>query len=274
MGRIFKVCIWSGLFPVLVFSLGLSFSARADMGRVYVSNDPVTVSEDSQKAIILHNLSEEVLVLGTDLKASKKTGIIRFIPFPSEPAVSLAPAGSFEKAAAMIKKYGLKYQHYFYTKGGPSAPKTEGVELRLNKKLGAHDMTVIKVNDVSTFRQWVNKYFKSKGLPAKEKYPEEEAVVDDYVKRGLVYFVLDYVEDRKRNALYRAGCVPVQEQRAVLSAEDIEHLRRAGQHRADHHRARHPVLSRQRAARPVQRRALQGRAPGSADGPTARGRCA
>ncbi len=46
MGRIFKVCISSGLFPVLVFSLSLSFTARADMGRVYVSNEPVTVSED------------------------------------------------------------------------------------------------------------------------------------------------------------------------------------------------------------------------------------
>ncbi|PKQ04713.1 MAG: hypothetical protein CVT71_02295 [Alphaproteobacteria bacterium HGW-Alphaproteobacteria-10] len=55
-------------------------------------------------------------------------------------------------------------------------------------------MTIIKVNDVSQFRQWVNKYFKSKGLPAKEKYPEEEAVVNDYVNRGLVYFVLDFVE--------------------------------------------------------------------------------
>ncbi len=184
----------AGVFAVLFFFLGLSFSARADMGRVYVSLDPVTVSEDSQKAIILHNLDEEVLILGTDLKASKKTGIIRFIPFPSEPAVSLAPAGAFDKAAAMIKKYGLKYQTLHYTKGGPAAPKTEGVELLLNKKLGAHDMTVIKVNDVSAFRKWVNDYFRSRGLPAKETYPEEEAVVDDYVKRGLVYFALDYVE--------------------------------------------------------------------------------
>lgn len=182
------------VFAVLFFSPGLSLNARADMGRVYVSLDPVAVSEDSQKAIILHNLEEEVLILGTDLKASKKTGVIRFIPFPAKPSVALAPAGAFEKAADMIRKYGLKYQTLTYTKGGPAAPKTEGVELLLNKKLGAHDMTVIKVNEVQQFRQWVNRYFKSKGLPAKDTYPEEEAVVHDYVKRGLVYFVLDYVE--------------------------------------------------------------------------------
>ena len=37
-------------------------------------------------------------------------------------------------------------------------------------------------------------FFKSKGLPAQEKYPEEEAIVNDYVKRGIVYFVFDFVE--------------------------------------------------------------------------------
>lgn len=164
------------------------------MGRVYVSLEPVTVSEDAQKAIILHNLDEEVLILGTDLKASKKTGVIRFIPFPAEPTVELAPAGAFDKAAVMIKKYGLKYQQLFHSKGGPPSAKTEGVEIRLNRKLGSHDMTVIKVKDVSQFRKWVNGYFKKKGLPAKKKYPAEEAIVADYVKRGIDYFVLDYVE--------------------------------------------------------------------------------
>ena len=61
---------------MLTFSL--SFNANADMGRIYVSNEAVKVSEDAQKAIILHTLEEEVLILGTDLKADKKTGIMRF----------------------------------------------------------------------------------------------------------------------------------------------------------------------------------------------------
>jgi hypothetical protein len=194
MCKITRLCVFKVLIALSVFSLSLSVNGYADMGRVYVSNEPVTVSEDSQKAIILHNFAEEILILGTDLKASKKTGVIRFIPFPSEPSVSLAPEGAFDKMSAMVKKYGLKYQQFFYSKGGPSTPKIEGVELRLNKKLGAHDMTLIKVNDASTFREWINNYFRIKGLPAKERYPQEEGIVDDYVKRGLVWFVLDYVE--------------------------------------------------------------------------------
>ncbi len=181
------------IIVVISLIVGFALPAYADMGRIYVSDEDVTVSEDAQKAIILHNLSEEVLILGTDLKATKKTGIIRFIPFPSEPKVSLAPRGVFEHAAAMIKKYDLKYQELFYSKGGDPQAKMKGVEIRLNKKLGAHDLTIIKVNDVTVFRQWVNDYFKSKKLPVKDNYPEEEAIVNDYVKRGIKYFVLDYV---------------------------------------------------------------------------------
>ena len=194
MGSIRITGIRATAFVVLMVSLGLFLNAHADMGRVYVSNEPVTVSENAQKAVILHNYEEEVLVLGTDLKATKKTGIIRFIPFPSEPTVSLAPDGAFDRAAAMVKKYGLRYQYFTYTKGGSSTSETEGVEILMNKKLGAHDMTVIKVNRVSTFRKWVNDYFKSRKLPLRKEYPEEEAVVADYVKRGLVYFALDFVE--------------------------------------------------------------------------------
>lgn len=182
--------IISTISLIVVFAM----PAYADMGRIYVSDEDVTVSEDAQKAIILHNLSEEVLILGTDLKATKKTGIIRFIPFPREPMVSLAPKGVFEHAAAMIKKYDLKYQELFYSKGGEPEAKTIGVQLLLNKKLGAHDLTIIKVNDVSEFRQWVNDYFRNKKLPVKDSYPDEEAIVNDYVKRGIVYFVLDFVE--------------------------------------------------------------------------------
>lgn len=195
MSRInYSVFSLARIFPVLAVSFCLSFNAHADMGRIYASSEAVTVSEDAQKAIILHNLSEEVLILGTDLKASEKTGIVRFIPFPSEPVVGLAPGGAFEKAAVLMKKHKLKYQHLHYTKGGSATATSEDVELRFNKKLGAHDLTIIKVNDVSAFRQWVNDFFKRKGLPIKEEYPEEEAVVGDYVKRGIVYFVLDFVE--------------------------------------------------------------------------------
>lgn len=168
--------------------------SQADMGRVYVDRAGVSVSESAQKAIILHNNRREVLILGTEMQAAKPTPIVRFIPFPAEPKVSLAPKGVFEKLGSVVKKYDLKFLTVWMTKGGPSKIETAGVEVRLSARLGQHDLTVIKVNDVATFRSWVNGYFKKKHLPTAARYPAEEAVVRDYVRRGIVYFALDAVE--------------------------------------------------------------------------------
>ncbi len=181
------------LFAVCA-ALALSTAAPADMGRVYYSNVGVQVSEDAQKAIILHNNKEEVLILGTELNASGKTPIVRFIPFPSEPEVSLAPKGVFDRLAAIVAKYKLSYFVAFHSKGGKDTFSGTGVEVRLNAKLGAHDMTVLRVRDAAAFRGWVNAYFKKKGLPHAASYKKEEAIVADYVKRGIDFFVLDVVE--------------------------------------------------------------------------------
>ncbi|MDE1937459.1 MAG: DUF2330 domain-containing protein [Alphaproteobacteria bacterium] len=181
-------------FGGLLASLLLVPQAVADMGRVYVSTTGVTVSEDAQKAIILHNGREEVLILGTELRADRPTPIIRFIPFPSEPQVSLAPPDVFRRLAAIVDKYKLQYVYAFHSKGGRETSSTTGVEVRLSVQLGAHDLTVIQVHDPAVFRYRVNDYFRNKHLPYSSSYPAEEAVVADYVKRGIEFFVLDYVD--------------------------------------------------------------------------------
>jgi hypothetical protein len=184
--RVFNIAVFI-LSALLVQSVEIC-SVYADMGRIYATD--AKVSEESQKAIILNNFDEEVLILGTDLKADRNTGIIRFIPFPSEPKVSLAPAEAFESVTALIKSHGLKFVKQ--TKGGQTS--AQAVELRFNQKLGAHDITTIRINNASGFRSWVNEFFKKKGLPQKDAYPEIEGIVDDYVKRGMVWFVFDFVE--------------------------------------------------------------------------------
>ena len=177
-----------GFFLIAVVVSLFAGKAHADMGGIYTVD--AQVSEDAQKAIILHNADEEILILGTDLKADKNVGLIRFIPFPSEPVVSLAPENAFDADSELVKKHGLKVQHF--TKSGPAV--REAVSLRFHQKLGAHDITGIKVNDATQFRNWANDFFKKKGLPQKKSYPEVESVVADYVKRGIVYFVFDFVE--------------------------------------------------------------------------------
>ena len=160
----------------------------ADMG--YVSASDAKVSEEGQKAIILHNYIDEVLILGTDLKADKSTGILRFIPFPSEPTVKLASEKAFESIAALIQCHELK----FVTQSKSGTSSYENVEMRFNQKMGAHDITVVKITSAIGFREWVNNFFKKKNLPLKEEYAAVEKVVADYVSRGITWFVIDYVD--------------------------------------------------------------------------------
>ncbi len=177
------ILLWIAFLIMII----LPTPIQADMGRVVATE--AQVSEDSQKAIILHNREEEVLILGTDLKADKSARIIRFIPFPEEPKVQLASPASFESAMDLIKKHGLKFIEQ--TKGGRAAARA--VEMRFNQRLGSHDVTVIRINDAAEFNGWVREFLRQKGLQLKREDPKIEAVVRDYTRRGFVWFVFDFV---------------------------------------------------------------------------------
>ncbi len=153
------------------------------------------LSEDSQKAIIFHNKKEEVLILGTELKADKEIAVLEFIPFPSEPEVSLAKGDPFEKVNKLLRLKRIEFEGPI-TKGGSG---TEPVEIRLSQKIGLHDVTVIKINDINGFNKWVIDFLDKKGikkieLKALKNFSE---VAEDYIKRGIQYFVFDYVEVKK-----------------------------------------------------------------------------
>ena len=164
----------------------------ADKGPI-IWREGVALSQESQKAIILHNSREEILILGTELRASKEMEVLEFIPFPSEPQVGLARGAPFEKIAELIKKKGLVFRLEKFTRGG-SGGKTTPVEIRLSEKIGLHDVTTLKVNDIGQFSGWLDDFFKSKGIHAdKKKLANVYSNVEDYVGRGIDYFVFDRV---------------------------------------------------------------------------------
>ncbi len=189
-----------GASACLVVTIGLvslfyPWRLCADMGAVHVSSADVRVSEPAQKAIVLHNGAEEVLILETDLKASKQTEIVRFIPFPSEPKVSLAPENAIQEVGKLVQAKKLQYIMYFQTKGGsPSTQSQPVAEVLSRAKLGAHDVTVVKINDAQHFKSWVRDFFKAR--KQLQKGPELEHVAQvarDYVKDGIPFFVFDCV---------------------------------------------------------------------------------
>lgn len=177
---------------ILLFAL----PARADKGPI-IWQDNVTVTQESQKAIIMHNGSDEALILGTEMRASRDIEVLEFIPFPSEPAVELAGGDPFGAISRLISQKGLVFfrSHDLAVKGGQGA---EGsvvpVEIRLSQKIGLHDVTMVKINDIKEFRNWCEKFFRDKGLDAyHEKLSRVYENARDYTQRGYTYFVFDRI---------------------------------------------------------------------------------
>ncbi len=187
-----------GVFALFLFTV----AARADRGPI-VWNEGVELSQDSQKAIILHNGAEEVLILGTELKANKEAEILEFIPFPAEPKVSLAKGRPFDEIAKLIREKGLVFQFqspdFSKGRGGGDGPTTAPVEIRFSEKIGLHDVTTIKINDIEEFSRWLEGFFKTKGIPYdKEKLLRVYGNARDYLQRGYPYFVFDSVKVTER----------------------------------------------------------------------------
>jgi hypothetical protein len=187
------------IFDYMVMVIACLFLSSGDFAwadRGSVSPWPVKISENSQRAIILHNSREEVLILGTELKAEKDTEGLEFIPFPSEPTVTPVIGNPFDEIEKLIFEKdisGLAWGGQEPGRGGGSEITPVPIEIKWSEKIGLHDVTVIKINDVYGFKEWVDLFFSKKGIPLTGDLHAFYNNAEDYVRRGIHYFVVDYV---------------------------------------------------------------------------------
>lgn len=159
-----------------------------------IYTEPVALAEPGQKAFIAFNGGEELLVLATDVRAARQTAVLELIPLPAEPAVTLEPDWAFEKLQEVLNAHRVVYFRQAERLGpAPGAGGGEAVELLLHERLGVHDVTMVRAKDPAAFATWVKGYFRKYDFPVRGLTPQEEAVVADYCRRGLTYFVFDLV---------------------------------------------------------------------------------
>ena len=172
-----------------------AFPVLADRGQMYPYS--VQLSEDSQRAIILWANGQETLILGTSFAYSQREvgslPVLEFIPFPSEPIVDLAKIDPFPTAEKLAAAKKIEFLNI--TKGSKSmvesATLSPPVDVLFSRKLGAHDVTAVKILDGDHFAGWVKSFFKQKGFAYE---PDKAvAVAKDYLARGFSYFVFDYL---------------------------------------------------------------------------------
>ena len=153
----------------------------ADRGMIPTSD--VSVYGPGQKAIIAWNGEEELLILSTDVYTSGSSPVLGILPLPSNPkAIKEGNFDSFTQIESLIQNKD---------RFGP------GINITFHEKIGAHDITVVEVNDVHEFIQWAENYLKDHGIEKEISGDKLEVIVSDYIERGLKFFVFDLTDVSK-----------------------------------------------------------------------------
>ena len=189
---------------ILFFLLFLS-PVFADMGMV-VWPPEVSLEESGQNAIVAWNKNEEVLILSTDVEALASSLTLRILPLPSNP--SEVKEGSFDSFTKITEIINRKNREKYQAMGGST--ETPGVEITFQKNIGAHDLTVVSVDDLSYFMGWIDDFILTKGLEQKEISSEFRNTVSNYLNRDIKFFAFDVIDTNEtkqsvKPLIYRFG---------------------------------------------------------------------
>ena len=183
-----------GIIAILAILAGAAApgGALADRGAI-VSIGKVQVFEPGQKAIIAYDGFEEMIILSTDLSATAAAHVIEFMPLPSKPEVALADAKTFRRLDAIVRAHNLEFVIMYKGRaGGPL--ESARVSLIMHQRLGPHDISVVKTDDLGAFIKWMKKFFDKKGFDPWTPSEKERYVIGDYIDKGYRYFAFDVLE--------------------------------------------------------------------------------
>ncbi len=163
-------------------------------GQANVKLDPlnVVVYEPGQRAIILWNGKEEILLLSTELKTSDPVNILEVIPLPAKPTVRLGEFETFEKMQKLLVDKTMWKVASGGGVPGVNAP-ASAVRIEFHELMGAHDLTVAQVLNRDGFVEWVKEFLEARGAEEPEVRPEFAAIVANYLDRGFRWFAFDVI---------------------------------------------------------------------------------
>jgi hypothetical protein len=170
-------------------------SVQADRGAIPFRPE-VTIFEPTQRALIAWNGEEEILILSTDLRASRATKVLEVMPFPAEPRVTKGDVGVFRRAVKLInskiqRPVAMEAQRYGMDKSAAySAP---AGEITFHERIGAHDVAVARVVSGDGFVEWVNDFLKRASVNNPVIPPRLRSVVQEYLDDGFCWFAFDVV---------------------------------------------------------------------------------
>jgi hypothetical protein len=186
----------TSFFIIIPLFLGIisPVFVKAD-GGMFV--DPkIKVYESDQNAIVAWNGSEEMFFLSTSLMADQdNVSAIQIVALPQNPLkVEEGDYKSFENLVQIMnskipvpKANELGKATGVGDRGGEPA-----VVLTFHDKVGAHDINVIKINDLQGLRDW--EYLKTMNIDSSKIDSNFLNALNNYMLRGINYFAFDRVD--------------------------------------------------------------------------------
>lgn len=188
-------------FCFLIFAsfiiIALPLIVKAN-GGVWIWPPNIHVNQTDQNAIIAWNGQEEMLVLSTNWEKpadSQSATLLKVVPLPANPSeIKEGETEIFDKLVEILNEKINAMQTISAGKGeGFGAPTSAApsVEIVFQKIIGAHDVTVAKVNKKEDFSKWIDDFAVQKNLEKKQLSEEFKNGLLSYLKRNINYFVFD-----------------------------------------------------------------------------------
>lgn len=148
----------------------------------------VDVYGPGQKAIIAWNGETERLILSTDLYASADVQVLEILPLPSKPSVEKGSFESFEAVQRLMMENMPEA-------AAPGREFGKGLEIVFHKRIGAHDITVVKATSTEELLKFLLSYTKEMNISQTSFIREKtRLILEDYLIRKFNYWVFDLVD--------------------------------------------------------------------------------
>ncbi len=183
-------------FLLLSTSLIIILPAFASADRGMIPPPHIQLDQSAQNAIVAWDGDEEIIILSSNIKSSATTTVLEVLPLPSQPSdVKKGSSFSFRRLVDIMNQ---KMERDRWMLGGEGkvadGQAVPGVEVTFHEQIGAHDVTIVKVNDLDDFTDWIDNFTKEKQIALQEVSLEFKQGLANYLKRDIKYFVFDVLQ--------------------------------------------------------------------------------
>ncbi|MEO0091804.1 MAG: DUF2330 domain-containing protein [candidate division WOR-3 bacterium] len=169
---------------------------NADKGMIPLVRPDIDLYNPAQRAIIVWNGKEEIIVLSTNVSSSEPTKVLEILPLPNKPQVTQGDFEIFYRMNQIIyeKSRQLLSKHILSSRKGTSLESESSVRILFQKKIGAHFLTCVRALNYQELLRWIKQFLQDQNITEiqiPEKFPE---IIKHYFDSRIYYFVFDIIE--------------------------------------------------------------------------------